>query len=396
MLIKSNEQLYSLLNQHIAKYVNRPQKYIGLEIEFFCLPKNSELNISELDKHIIQFLNKHNYSYSQEKTLYINVKDIGEISYEPGGQLEFSSDKETDVNILLKKTITFVRSLTEELQECGYTIFYMGCNPQRKSVELLKKEKRYFAMREEFDRIGEYGRQMMLNTASLQVNVDFGDYREFGKNWRNLNILYPVFVSIFGNSSKFNNIDTGFNSYRQYIIENMNSQRVYGLYRYNLKEDTQTNLRYYSLFLGNCNILSDKEISCEEDYLKELLHDVFPVVRIRNYFEVRYFDSQELYYICAPILLTYIVNYDPEMKKWLDEHLDELIYLYNNHLLSAIKMGLAEIRLREFCNDFIDTAVKILKKDYTGLIDDEYISRIEEFWQKRMQKYDGYKRIQGL
>lgn len=396
MLIKSHEQIYSLLNQHIAKCVNKSQKYIGFELEFFCLSKNSELNISELDDLIIQFLNKYKYNYSQEKILYIRVKDIGELSIEPGGQLEFSSYKDTNINILLKRSILFVQLLTKELQECGYTIIYAGCNPLRKTKELYKKEKRYLIMREEFDHVGNYGRQMMLNTASLQVSVDFGDYDNFGKNWRNLNLLYPVFVSIFGNSNLFNNIDTGFNSYRQHIIENMNSQRVYGLYRYNLKEDTQTNLRYYSLFLSNCNIFSDKKIFFEEEYLDELLHDVFPVVRIRNYFEVRYFDSQELYDICCPIILTYIVNYDDDMKKWIEDRLDELLSLYNDHLLNAIKIGLADIELRKFCNEFINMAMKVITKNYAGIIDFEYISRIEEYWQKRMQKYDGYKRIQGL
>lgn len=388
-MIRSYEQLISLLDKHIMKCTHLPKQYISMEIEFFCFYKDkTNLNIAELEKIILSSLQMYNCRFSRRKILNIIIENIGIITYEPGGQLEFSSQKESSLNDLLQKSINFLQFLIDRLIENGYTILFTGCNPRKLNQKILRQEERYALMQKEFDEFGVFGSYMMLNTASLQINVDFGCYNEFGKRWRNLNLFYPIFVSVFGNSSVFNESDTGYNSYRQHIIEEIGGNRVYGLYRTNFQEDTKININNYSLFLYENDIFTYKKINNDEEILSELLRDVFPIVRIREYFEVRYFDSLELYFICCPIILVYIINYDIEMKNWIEKHLDELYYLYNNFSVSAIENGLNKPKLRLFCCKFINTAIEILNNRYQNFIDIMFIKRLEEYWQKRIDKYD--------
>ena len=386
-MIQSHEKLIALLDRHIMECTCLPRQYIGMEIEFFCFKEDkTNLDMVELEGYILLALRENKYKFSRDNFLNIKIENTGCISYEPGGQLEFSSQKEVNVNELLKKTIHFLQFLINKLKDFGYSIFFTGCNPRKLNQKIMKPEKRYLLMQKEFDEYGIYGRYMMLNTASIQVNVDFGSYKEFGIRWRNLHLFYPIFVTLFGNSTVFNKSDTGYISYRQHIIEQIGGKRVKGLYRNRMHEDTKMNISNYCLFLYENNIFSN--ISSDEELLKELLHDVFPIVRIREYFEVRYFDDLDLYYVCCPIILIYVINYDLEMQKWVEKELDELYYLYQKFTYKAIRYGLKETELRTFCSKFINKALEILKNRYQDIIEDTFINRLKEYWEMRIEIYD--------
>lgn len=127
----------------------------------------------------------------------------GRFSFEPGGQLEYSTpacralaDLDADLAGALDPLRVAARAAGIELDARGLA---PGFGPE--DLGLRQRTPRYVEMDRYFARLGPWGPWMMRCTASLQVNLDLGAAGVGVERWRLANALTPVLVAAFANSA---------------------------------------------------------------------------------------------------------------------------------------------------------------------------------------------------
>jgi Gamma-glutamylcysteine synthetase len=133
----------------------------------------------------------------------------GTFTFEPGGQLEYSSPPCRSPSALLALLRSVVPPLRSAAASEGITLLALGIDPANPIDEapLLLTTRRYARMAEYLARRGPAGALMMRQTASFQMNLDFDD--EPWLRWRVLNAAAPYVVAMFANSPLYAGADTG-------------------------------------------------------------------------------------------------------------------------------------------------------------------------------------------
>jgi glutamate--cysteine ligase len=155
---------------------------------------------------------------------------------------------------------------------------------------------------------GRLTRNMMRATAGLQVTCDFADRDEAGRRLALLNRLSPVLMAITANSREVAGRDSGYQSFRHRVWWDTDTSRS-GIPDGGLDADTAVEAyvrfarRAIALFVkkGDEVVASDRlpfedlvgRDGCTEADLDLHLTSLFPFVRLRNYLEVRCFDTVE-------------------------------------------------------------------------------------------------------
>ncbi|GGK89684.1 glutamate--cysteine ligase EgtA [Sphaerisporangium melleum] len=140
--------------------------------------------------------------------------------FEPGGQLELSGPPAAlpDAVRALTADVEIVRAA---LREEGLALAGMGMDPVRPPVRQLRQP-RYEAMA---DLLGvPYGPIMMCLTASIQVNVDFGEHPRV--RWERAGRLGPLLSACFANSPVLHGRPCGWMSGRQAVWLHLDPTRT--------------------------------------------------------------------------------------------------------------------------------------------------------------------------
>ena len=151
------------------------------------------------------------------------------LTTEPGGQLELSSAPADSLGECITAVRDEMTTLRQAVDRAGLSLQGYGYDPLRAPHRVLDLP-RYAAMEEFFDRSGPWGRQMMCNTASVQVCLDAGlnsaakgGYRW---RWRLAHQLGPVLVAAFANSPLRQGKPSGWRSTRQEVWAHLDPGRT--------------------------------------------------------------------------------------------------------------------------------------------------------------------------
>ncbi|MGH9285147.1 MAG: glutamate-cysteine ligase family protein, partial [Acidimicrobiales bacterium] len=136
----------------------------------------------------------------------------GRVTFEPGGQVELSSAPAPTLAEAHAAVQAGAGAIRRALARAGCGIESAAFDAERPPQRVLDAP-RYSAMEAYFDRRGDAGRQMMCNTASIQVNLDLGG-PEAAARWRRAHALGPVLSAAFANSPLRMGRPTGFRSTR--------------------------------------------------------------------------------------------------------------------------------------------------------------------------------------
>jgi len=151
------------------------------------------------------------------------------LTAEPGGQLELSSLPASSLAACVDAAATDLAALRDAAAAAGLELAGFGLDPVRQPRRVLDRP-RYAAMEAFFDRDGGWGRQMMCNSASVQVCVDAGDSSEgtdgFRWRWRLVHAIGPVLVAAFANSPLRVGKPTGWRSARQQVWNHLDPGRT--------------------------------------------------------------------------------------------------------------------------------------------------------------------------
>jgi glutamate--cysteine ligase len=140
--------------------------------------------------------------------------DGGVLSYEPGGQIEYSSPPNASVTALVAALRETTRKLRDEASAFGIGLLTVGLDPFNgiDRVPLQLHGDRYTAMDAYLAACGPAGPRMMRQTAAFQITVDAGD--DPVGLWQVLSAAAPYVTAIFANSSRYAGASTGDQSAR--------------------------------------------------------------------------------------------------------------------------------------------------------------------------------------
>ncbi|MCL9793333.1 ergothioneine biosynthesis glutamate--cysteine ligase EgtA, partial [Frankia sp. AgKG'84/4] len=148
------------------------------------------------------------------------------ITFEPGGQLELSGPP-APLAAAIRSTGEDLRLVRSALAEDGLAIVGMGTDPLRAGTRHTDAS-RYAAMEEHFQRGGgNAGLDMMRSTASVQVNLDLGaTAAEAAQRFRLAHTMGPVLTAMFAASPMLAGRRTGWCSSRQRIWAGIHASRT--------------------------------------------------------------------------------------------------------------------------------------------------------------------------
>lgn len=121
------------------------------------------------------------------------------ITFEPGGQLELSTQPASGIDAACRALARDMASIRTALARDGYGLVAVGQDPARHGRRVVDAP-RYRAMERYFASAWPSGRTMMCSTAALQVNVDVGRHGRVVPRWRLAHALGPVLAAAFANS----------------------------------------------------------------------------------------------------------------------------------------------------------------------------------------------------
>lgn len=242
----------------------------------------------------------------------------GTLTFEPGGQLEYSSPTCRSASSLLAVLRSVVVPLRAAASAEGIDLLSVGIDPfnRAEEVPLQLHVKRYARMAEYFAQLGPAGARMMRQTAAFQVSLDFDD--EPWLRWRVLNAVAPYVVAIFANSSVYAGERTDHQSVRA------DAWRMLDPGRTGLPYDERAPIQAYLDFaLGAPAILFPTLDGVHRPFgewlglasptaeeWRDHLSTLFPEVRPRGHLELRSADSIAPEWYAAPLALAAGLLYD--------------------------------------------------------------------------------------
>jgi len=202
-IIEHREQL---LEPFISGCKPREQWRIGTEHEKigFCvetlrpIPYEGERSI----RRALELLASEGWELEYEGSKPIALKrGAGSITLEPGGQLELSGAPVATIHETCQEVRDHLRLLAEVREELRIGFLGLGFQPKwpREAIPWMPKG-RYEVMRRYMPRVGRHGLDMMLRTATIQVNLDFSDEADMARKMRVGMCLQPLVTALFAAS----------------------------------------------------------------------------------------------------------------------------------------------------------------------------------------------------
>lgn len=146
------------------------------------------------------------------------------VTVEPGGQLEISTPPLARVDDALDVAAADEAALACRLADAGLAALPGAVDDRRPPWRVLELP-RYRAMESFFDAGGPYGRRMMCNTASLQLNLSHHP-TDPASRWHLVHQLGPVLVALFAASPGTDLAGTPWRSVRQRVWAGTDPRRT--------------------------------------------------------------------------------------------------------------------------------------------------------------------------
>jgi glutamate--cysteine ligase len=332
-----------------------PEKWgIGTENEKFLFRRKDYHRLRfDQDGGILKILNKMEEDGWQpitENNTTIGLRKNGaSITLEPGGQFELSGENFSTIHETYRETRKHFQELSTISRQFDFFSLPMGVDPFSKMEEVpwVPKE-RYRWMKNYMPGKGELGLEMMTNTASTQVNLDYACESDMVKKMRVSQALQAVVTAIFANSAFSGGKPNGYLTYRSHIWNHTDPDRC-GFLPFIFEEgfgferwvDYLLDIPMYYIYRnGNysaANGLTFRDFFQGKHTLKATMEDwethvstIFPDVRLKQFIEMRGADASCASHIAAVSALWVGLLYD-------SQSLDEAYALISNWDLNTMQ-----------------------------------------------------------
>jgi len=318
----------------------------------------------------------------QPLLLTVKTKDGDLLSFEPGGQLEFSSKPYPCLSEASRQMRDTQAILDGALAAQGISLVQVGINPWHTVPELgLQMTKgRYRAMDKYFASIGEYGQRMMRQTCTVQVNLDFGAAEDtLARRYLAGLLLAPVAAATFANSPVVDRKYAGIAGFRSRVWRYVDPSRtgLPGLRRLGAALSREACIDTYLAFALGARVVfvealdykvPERPITFGEwlttpiDGVSPTLKDfethltlMFSEVRPRGFLELRSIDCQPRAWQTVPAAYWSGLLYDPKALDRLIELLLPSLEQADPRLVRAEK-GLADPELAKLATEVMAIA----------------------------------------
>ncbi len=208
-----------------------PQWRIGTEHEKFAFHRgdNRPLAYDEPGgiREVLKGMQKFGWAAVYEGENVIALKRGGaSVTLEPGGQIELSGAPLRTVHETCDEVNTHLNEMKSIGDELGFGLLGVGFQPKwpRQAIPWMPKG-RYAIMRRRMAKMGSLGHDMMLRTATVQVNLDFASEADMVRKFRVGLALQPIATALFANSPFSEGKPNGFLSYRSHIWTDTDPER---------------------------------------------------------------------------------------------------------------------------------------------------------------------------
>lgn len=273
----------------------------------------------------------------------------GVLSFEPGGQIEFASSPMPSLDALDGEVRRFFDALTRAMEREGIRLVARGVDPANPlaAAQLVLGGDRYPRQRAHYDRRGESGRRMMLQSAALHLNLDFG--ADPAASWSVANLTAPHLIALFANSPRRCGANVPHRSHRAALWRSLDPTRTGAFPR---SEDPAGS--YLEFALGAESFLLGEPGAPSEPYerwhargasesaFEQHLSTLFPEVRPRGYLEIRSVDALPARWCVVPAAVASVLIGVPETR---DRVLRDLPPPSTDRLERAGRLGLADPEL---------------------------------------------------
>jgi len=310
----------------------------------------------------------------------------GALTFEPGGQLEYSGAPKSTLAEGIADFTGVIEQLRCALKPHGIWFFHSGLNPWYTidEVGLLLDHPRYIHMNNFFQAVGPYGQRMMRLSTSLQVNLDVGNPATAQRRWLAANLLAPIFTALFGNSPFIERKATGAYSYRSIIWQNLDPTRTgfhtgltapdyqpcpvaqyrdFGLSARVMRlPDPSGELGFDGTFMDFQTWLEQGHngyYPTEEDWVYHL-STLFPEVRARGFFEIRFLDAQSKVWCAVPGILLTGLLYNAEATERVIDLMSPYRATLPGMLDAAARQGMDEPEIAERAIEVYRLALEVV------------------------------------
>lgn len=315
--------------------------------------------------------------------------DQGSLTFEPGGQVEFSSKPFPCLSDALKSLYAMQGMLDKKFAEQGIELFQGGINPWHRVEEIgLQMDKpRYRAMNDYYQNLSDYGQRMMRQTMTIQVNLDFGSTEEvMVKRYLLSQLLAPVSAAMFAYSCQYDNQQHTLQGFRQKVWQYTDPTHtgLVGVETIARELSFRSCVQSYLDFALNAHVIYDlkqgfqpmwqpggpyltfrqwMEGTSPSQNSKPTLNDfvehlslLFPEVRPKGFIEIRSIDGQSRVWQQVPCLFYCGLLYDDRS---LDQALDLLLPEAGKTeaRLRGAQAGLKDAQLAELCKKISEIAI---------------------------------------
>lgn len=149
------------------------------------------------------------------------------ITTEPGGQFELSGKPHPTARAAHADNLKHLAELGSIVRKHAIGIAFLGCRPfgARSAMPWMPKL-RYQAMRTSLGARGAFAPDMMLSTATGQVNLDYHDEADVARKVTIGARISPLLVAMYANSPIFDGRATGYMSWRSHIWSEVDVTRT--------------------------------------------------------------------------------------------------------------------------------------------------------------------------
>ncbi len=312
------------------------------------------------------------------------TRDGASVTLEPGGQVELSGAPLATIHQTCLETTEYhklVHSISDELR-IGFLALGFQPKWQRDEIPWMPKA-RYRVMRNYMPQVGSGGLDMMVRTATVQANLDFGSEADMARKMRIALCLQPLVTALYAASPFEHGRPSGFLSRRAACWLDTDPMRTgvpacvfdadFGFASY-----TEWALDAPMYFVirdgafidcagGSFRAFLDgrlPQLPGERPTMADWeLHisTLFPDVRLKQYLEMRGADAGGWPSICSLPALWKGLLYDPQAEDaaWNmigDWRHEEVVELRNRVPRSGLKTTFRDGNVQALCADMLDIA----------------------------------------
>ena len=410
-----NLQKNDLINWFVEGCKPKKLFRIGTEHEKFVYKMDSLQPVSYNESSGIKNILKSLVSYgweeiNEEGNLIALKKEKQSITLEPGGQLELSGAPLENIHQTCSEVYEHLRQVKLVGEDLNVGFLGVGARLEgRLSSDLWMPKPRYKIMREYMPKVGTLGLEMMADTCTVQVNLDYSSEEDMRRKLKTSFILQPIVTALFASSpieqmkiSKFMSrraaiwfdVDKDRCGTPKFIFENNLGFEAWVDYALKVPMYfVKRNGRYINCAGGSFEKFMEgelKQLPNERPTLldwEDHLSTIFTEIRLKKFIEFRGADTGPWGSLCALPALWVGLLYDSEALNEAESFANSwTLEMYNKAYkevpLKGMDLVINNNSIKDYAKELIAISKKGLKNrkmhDSSGNDETGYLNQLEE------------------